>query len=152
MEGAVGEFAAQHFAQAAHAALAQRIFRLHHQAASAHAQQHAVAPAIEGQGRLFQHIFGGGRAGGQEAGAHPFQQVVRGDVVGADDEHAAATAGPDPVLGHAHRHGGRSAGRVDLGVGTADAEQFGKLRVTHGENAEEETAIEFVALCGRFAG
>jgi len=33
----------------------------------------------------------------------------------------------------------------DLGVGTADAEQLRKLRVTHGKNTEEETAIELIA-------
>ena len=152
MERAVGELAAQHFAQSAHAPLAQRIFRLHHQAARPHAEQHTVAPAIKGQGRLLQHIFSGGRAGSQEAGAHPFQQVVGSDIVGANDQHAAAAAGPDPVLGHAHCHGGRGAGGVDLGVGTADAEQLRKLRVTHRENAEEETAIELVALAAGTLG
>jgi len=45
-----------------------------------------------------------------------------------------------------------AAGRVDLGVGTADAEQFGKLRVTHGKDTEEETAIELVAAAAGSLG
>ena len=52
MEGAVGERAAQHFAKSTHAAFAQRILRLHHQAARPHTQEHAIAPTIEGQGCL----------------------------------------------------------------------------------------------------
>jgi len=49
MEGAVGERAAQHFAKSTHAAFAQRILRLHHQAARPHTQEHAIAPTIEGR-------------------------------------------------------------------------------------------------------
>ena len=63
-----------------------------------------------------------------------------------DDDHAAAAPGADPVLGQAHRLGGARAGRVHLGVGPAGADVLGELRVAHGEDAEEEAAIEDEAV------
>jgi len=144
---AVGELGAEHLDEAPHATLANRVLGLHHQATRAHAHQHAVAPAIEGQRRAFDDVLGAGRARGHEARAHPLDQVVRGQLIGADDEHAPAAPHADPVLRHAEGHRGRGARRVDLGVRPANAEHLGKLGVSHGQHLEDEPAIELeVAL------
>jgi hypothetical protein len=47
------------------------------------------------------------------------------------DDHAAAAAGADPVLGQARRPGRRRARGVDLRVRAARADQLGELRVAH---------------------
>ena len=95
-----------------------------------------------GSGGLLDHFVGGGRAAGQEAGADPLEQMVGGDVVGRDDDHAAAAPGADPVLGQRHGLGGARAGRVDLRVRPAGADEFGELRVAHRQDAEQEAAVE----------
>ena len=76
---------------------------LHHQRRGAHPHDHAVPPAVEGNRGFLDDVVGRGGAAGQEAGAEPFDQVVRSDVVGRDDDHAAAAAGADPVLRDATR-------------------------------------------------
>ncbi len=144
MERAVRHLGAQHLDDAAHAALPDRVLRLDDHRAGAHAHQHAVATTVERQRRILDLAVGGSRAGAEEARAHPLHQVVRGQVVGADDDHAAATAHANPVFRDAHRDGGRRAGRVDLRVGAANAEHLGELRVPHGQHLEDEAAIELV--------
>lgn len=76
----------------------------------------------------------------------PGQQRVRGGVVRRDHHDAPAPPGPDPVLGHAQRLRGARAGRVHLRVGAAGADQFGELRVPHGQGAEQEAAVEGIRL------
>ena len=58
---------------------------------------------------------------------------------------------PARIQSSATRHGLRRAraGRIDLRVRTARADQFGELRVPHREHAEQETAVERVRLLGR---
>ena len=55
-------------------------------------------------------------------------------------------AGVDPVLRQPHRLCGGRAGRVDLGVGTASTDQFGELRMPHGQGSEQEPALEHIWL------
>ena len=77
------------------------------------------------------------------------QQLVGGDVVGGDDHHAAAAAGADPVLGERDGLGGAGAGRVDLRVRPAGADELGELRVAHRQHAEQEAAVELVGVAAR---
>jgi hypothetical protein len=93
--------AAQQLDDAAHAALAHRVLALDHQRTGAHAQDRAVAAAVEGQRGLFHLVVGGRGARGQEARADPAHQVLAGHVVGAEHDHAAAAAVADPVFGQA---------------------------------------------------
>ena len=51
----------------------------------AHAEDHPVPATVERQRRVLDVLVGRGRAGREEAGAHPLQQRVGGDVVGGDD-------------------------------------------------------------------
>ncbi len=145
VEGAVGRRAAQQPAGAAHAAGRKPAGILDHQADRPHAGDHAVAPAIEGQGGAFQLRLGGHRTGGQQPADQPRRQGGVGDVVGADHQHPPAAAAADPVLGHADAERGRGAGRVELDVGAAGADQLGQLGMAHGQGAEDELAIETVA-------
>ena len=68
------------------------------------------AAAVERQRGLLDLVVGGGRACREEASADPAHQVLAGHIVGADDDHAAATTGADPILGQ--RHALRGAGAV----------------------------------------
>ena len=52
----------------------------------------------------------------------------------------------DPVLRHREGLGGAGARRVQLGVRAAGADDLRELRVTHGEDPEQETAIEHVRV------
>ncbi len=98
MECAVGRHRAQHFADGLDSALTRGLGTLDDKCRRAHAHDQAVPPAIEGSGGLFDYFVGGGRSAGQEAGAKPADQVIGGDIVGRDDDHAAAASGADPVL------------------------------------------------------
>ena len=82
----------------------------------------------------------------RKPGAQPFDQMVGGDVVGRDDDYAAATPGTNPVLRQRHRLGGARAGGVDLRVGTARADEFGELRMSHGQDSEQEPPVEDIRL------
>ena len=146
VEGAVVGLAAQQLDDAAHAAFTHCVFTFDDQGARAHAQQGAMAAAVEGQGSLFHLVVGRSRAGRQEAGAHPFHQVIAGHIVRAHHDHTAAAAAADPVLSDGDALRGAGAGRVDLGVGAARADVFGELAVAHGQDAEDEAAIEDVWL------
>ena len=144
MEGAVGAHRAEHLADWCDAALTRRFRGFDDQGRGAHADQHAVTAPVERQSRLLDDRVGGRGTGSKEARGHPFEHDVRGDVVGSDDHHAAAAPGANPVLGHPHGLGCAGAGRVDLRVGPACADQLGKLRMAHRQRPEEETPIEHV--------
>ncbi len=146
VEGAVGGLAAQQLDDAAHAALAHGVLALDHQGAGAHAQDRAVAAAVEGQRGLVHPVVGGRGAQGQEARADPLHQVVAGHVVAAQHDHPAAAAVADPVLGQGHALGRAGAGCVDVGVRAARADVLGELAVAHGQDAEDEAAVEVVGL------
>ena len=146
VEGAVARFAAQQLDDAAHAALADGVLALNDESAGAHAHDRAVAAPVEGQGGFGHLVLGGGRADGQEARANPLHQAVAGDVIAANDDHAAAPAAADPVFSDRDRLGGAGAGGVDLGIGAARAHVLGELAVAHRQDAEEEAAVEDVRL------
>ena len=146
VERAVGRHRAQHFADGLNSAFARGFRALHHQGRGAHADNHAVPAAVEGNGGLFHHLVGGCRSAGQKAGADPLHQMVGSDVVRRDDDHAAAAPGADPVLRQCHGLRGARAGGVDLRVGTAGADEFGKLRMSHGQNSEQEAPVEDIRL------
>ena len=146
VEGAVARLAAQQLNDAAHAALAHGVLAFHDEGARAHAHDRAVAALVEGQGGLGHLVFRRRRAHGQEARADPLQEVVAGHVVRADDDHAAAPAAADPVLGNGDALGRAGAGGVDLRVGAARADVLGELAVAHGQDAEQEAAVERVRL------
>src|SRR5579871_1493345 len=146
VEGAVRRDRAQHFADRLQAAFAHRFGTLDHQTSGAHADDHAVTASVEGDGGCFDILVRCSRAAGQETGAEPWNKVVGGDIVGGDYHHAAATAGPDPIFCQAHGLRGAGAGSVDGGVRPTGSNEFGKLRVAHGEHAEQESAIKNVAL------
>ena len=146
MKSAVAALAAQQFDDAAHPAFAHGVLTFDHQGAGAHAQQGAVAALVEGQGGQVDAVVGGGGAGGQKARAHPLDQVVAGDVVGPDHDHAAAAARADPVFGDGDGLGRAGAGGVHLRIGAAGADVLGELAVAHGQDAEEEAAVEEIRL------
>ena len=142
VEGAVGDGRAEHLADRRDPAFARRVGALDDQRRGAHPEQHSVATLIEGQGGLLDDLVSRGCAGGQEPGADPRQQLVRGRVVGRDDDRPPAASHADPVLGDRDGLGRACAGRVDLRVRPARADQLGELGVTHREDAEEEAAVE----------
>ena len=144
MVGTVAAFTAEQFDDATHPPLTHRILALKHHGAGPHAQNRAVAAPVEGNGRLCYLVIGSGCTQGQKAGPHPLQQIVAGHVVGRDHDDAAAATAANPVFGNGHRLGRAGTGGVDLGVGSAGADVFGKLAVAHGQNAEKKAAVENV--------
>ena len=150
VEGAVGGFAAQHFDDAAHAALAHGVFALDHKRTRPHAQQRAVAAAVKGQRRFLHLVVGGGGAGCEEARTDPAHQVFAGHIVCAEHDHTAAAAIADPVLGqrHALRCGG--AGSVDMRVRPACTDVLSELAVAHGQDAEDKAAVKLIGRADQF--
>ena len=127
VEGAVGDLGRKHFANGAHAAFAGCVFAFHHQSGGAHPHNHAVAPAVKRQSGQAQVAFHRCRPRGHQARADPARQAAAGHVVAGDDHHAPGAPGADPSLGDPHRLRGRGAGRVDVRVGAACPDVFGKL-------------------------
>ena len=127
----------------ADAALPCRFGGLDHESRCARSDDHPVPAAVERQGGVLDHVVGRGRAAGQEAGAGPGQQRVRGDVVSGDDDHPPAAAGiliqssathsACAVLAHA---------AFSCVFGPARADQLGELRVAHRQRPEQEAAVE----------
>ncbi len=146
VEGAVGRDRPEHLADGVDAAVARGRGRLDHQRRGAHAEDHPVASLVERQRRLLHDLVGGRGTRGQEPGADPPEQVIRGGVVGRDDHDTTAPAGPDPVLGQGDRLGGAGTGGIHLGVGAACPHQLGELRVAHRQDAEQEPAVEGVGV------
>ena len=150
VKGAVIRLAAEQFDDAAHPALANGVLALDDQGAGTHAHDGAVASPVERQCGLGHLVSGGRRANGQEARADPLHQVFAGHVVGADDDHATATAAADPVFGDGNALGRAGAGGVDLGVGATSADVLGELAMTHGQNTKEEAPVEEIRLMFQF--
>ena len=146
MEGAVAGDGREEAADRGDPALAGGLGALDDERRGAHADHHAVTAAVERKGRVLHLLVERGGARGDEPGADPLHHVVGRGVVGRDDQDAAAAAGADPVLGEARGKPHRAAGRVDLRVRAARADQLGELRVPHREDPEEEAAIEGVVL------
>ena len=143
---AIGGHRAQNFADGLDAPFAGGLRAFHHQASGAHADDHAVAAAVEGKGGFFDHFVGGRCSTRQEAGAHPSEQIVGSDVVGCDHDHAAATPRMDPVLGQRHALCGARAGSIDAGVRTTRADEFSELRMSHRQDTEQEATVENIRL------
>ena len=146
MEGAVGRDPCQHLCDGADAPLLGGLGHLYDDGRGPHPDDHPMAPAVERQCRLFHVSVGGGRARGEEAGADPAEEVVRCRIVGGHDDHTAATPGPDPVFRHRDCLCCAGARRVDLGIRAAGADELSELGVPHGQDAEQETAIEGVRV------
>ena len=146
MKGAVGETRGEHLAQRGDPALAGGRRALHHEGGRAHAHDHPVATAVEGQGRVFDVLVGGGGARGEETRTEPLHEGVGAGLVAGDHDHPAAAARADPVLGHAHRLGRARAGGVDLGIGSPRPDVLGELRVAHGQDTEKEAPVEEEAI------
>ena len=146
VEGAVRRDRAQHFADGLDSAFARGLGALDDKACGAHAHDQAVPATVKGSGGFFHYFVSGGRAAGQEARAKPFDGMIGGDVVGRDHDHATAASGTDPVFGQRDCLRGAGAGGVDLRVGTARADEFGKLRMSHRQGSEQEAAVEDVGL------
>ena len=127
VECTVGDLAGHQLADAPHATLAHGVLGLDHDGCRAHADDHAVAAAIKGQGGLVQALLGGGCAGGEHARADPLHQVVAGHIIAGNDDNAPAAPSADPVLGDGHGVGCRRTRSVDVGVGAARANVLGKL-------------------------
>ncbi len=144
VEGTVRGHDTEHFTDRRNAPLPGGGSGLHDHGRGTHADQHAVTAPVERERRLLDDCVGGRRPGGEEARSHPLEHVVRRDIVGSDDHDTAATPGADPVLGDRHRLCRARAGCVQLGVWAARADQLGELRVTHGQDAEQEPAVELV--------
>src|SRR5579864_6985505 len=144
VECAVGGDGGEYLANRLNAALTRALGTFNDECGGAHADDQSVAAAVEGNGGLGNNFVRGGSSAGEEAGAHPVDQMVGGDVVGGDDDHAAATAGADPVLRQRNRLRGGRAGRVELRIWTPGPDEFGELRMPHRQGAQQETALEDV--------
>ncbi len=142
VESAVARLCSQHFADGPYSAFARGVGALHHHGRGTHANNHAVPPAVERNGGVCDHFVGGCRSAGQEPRTHPIDQIVGSDVVGRDYDDPLAAAGVNPVLGQRNTLGGACAGSVDLCVGTASADEFGELRMSHGQDSKQEATIE----------
>src|SRR5579862_2004794 len=70
--------------------------------------------------------------------------MIGGDVVGRDRDNPAASPGVNPVLCQRYRLSSARTSRVDLSVRAAGADEFGELRMSHGQDSEQKTAIEDV--------
>ena len=97
-------------------------------------------------GRAASSTFSSSAAAPEATNPAPIHSIMWSErgVVGRDDQDATAAACADPVLGEAHGKTHRAAGRVDLSVRAARADELGELRVPHREDPEEEAAIEGV--------
>ena len=107
-----------------------------------HSGDHAVSPAVERGRRIFRVLVRSGSAGRQEAGADPFHQVLRRDVVGGHDDDALAAALANPVFCECHCLRATGARAVNLRIGAARTDLFGELGVAHRQDAEQELAVE----------
>ena len=148
VERAVGGDGAQYLTDRLDAALARCGGTLDDEGGCAHPDDHPVPALVERHGCRGDVVVGGGRAGGEEAGADPTEQVIARHVVGGDDHDAPAPAGADPVLGQGDGLGRARACRVHLGVRAAGTDEIGELGVPHREHAEQEATIEEVGVCG----
>ena len=146
MVRAVGNHRSQDLADRTDAAFARGFQAFEHDGRCSHADDQAMAPAIERSGRFFDDFVCRGGAGSEEAGTEPSHQVVRGDVVRGNDDHPAAAAGADPVAGERDRLRAAGACAVGRRVRAARADVFGKLRMAHGEHSEQEPAVEMVCV------
>ncbi len=146
VERAVGGFAAQQLDDAAYPALAGGVLALDDERTRAHAEQRAVATAVERQRGFIDLVVGGRGACRQEAGADPTHQVLAGHIVGANHDHAAAAPVANPVLRQRHSLGSAGAGGVDVRVGAARADVLGELAVSHRQDAEDEAAVKLVGM------
>ena len=70
--------------------------------------------------------------------------MVGSDVIGGENDHAAATASVDPVLRQGNGLRGGRAGRVELRIWTPGPDEFGELRMPHRQGAQQEAALEDV--------
>ena len=142
VESAVARHGGQHFADGLYSSFTRGVGAFHYQSGGAHTDDHSVPAAVEGNSGICDHFVGGCRTTGQEASAHPIDQMVGCHVVGGNDDYPLAPPDVNPVLRQRHRLRVARAGRVDLSVGTAGADEFGKLRMSHGQDAEQEAPVE----------
>ena len=101
---------------------------------------------VEGQGSLLHAIVCGSRTQRQEPGPDPLQQRFPSDVVASYDDDSPAATGTDPVLGDGHSLGRGSTGSIDVGIGSPGTDVFGKLAMTHSQDAEDESPVKLVGL------
>ena len=146
VEGGVRRGGAQDLRDGLDAALGCGVGGLDHERGCAHADDHAVAAAVERRGRVFDFRVSRRGSRGQEPGPDPRQQDLGGHVVCGDDDHAARAPRADPVFGHGQGLGSGCASGVDLGVRPPRADQFGELGVPHGQAPENEPPVEFEGL------
>ncbi len=146
VEGTVGRCGRQDLTDRAQSSLAGSVGAFDDRGSCPHADDHAVAAAVERERRFLHDVVDRSGAGGQESGTDPGQQGVAGDVVGGHDDHAVAAAQSNPVLGDRKRLGRAGARRVDLRVRPAGTDVLGELRVTHRQRLEEEPPVVFVLL------
>src|SRR5207249_1831908 len=102
VEGTVGRSGAQYFADRLHSAFAGRVCAFDHKARSAHSHDQAVPTTVKGSSSFFDHLVCGGRTARQKSSTEPFNQMVRSNIVGRNNDYAAAPSGVDPVLRKRH--------------------------------------------------
>src|SRR5208283_3730474 len=101
---------------------------------------------VERNRGLFHHFVGGRRSAGQKAWAKPPDHIVGGNIVSRDNDHATAPSGTDPVFYQPYGLCGSCASCVDLRVGTAGANEFGELRMSHRQDSEQEAPVEDIGI------
>src|SRR5437899_11604593 len=102
VEGTVGRSGAQYFADRLHSAFAGRVCTFDYQARSSHTDDQAMPAAVKGGGSFFNQLVRGGRTARQESSAKPFDQTILSNIVGRNNDYAAAPSGVDPVLRKRH--------------------------------------------------
>ena len=141
VESAVGSDRCEHLADRLQAALDRSVGSFDDEGRCTHPDDHSVPALVERGGDLASHVLNRRGTGSQEAGADPGQQNVAAHVVRRHDDHPAAAARANPVLGHRHGLRRTGAGGVDLGVRPPCADEFGELRMPHRQAAEDEAAV-----------
>ena len=144
MKGAVADIGTEDFGLAVQPPLGQGVGPFHDHRHRTAAKDGAVALGVKGFGRIGHHGIDGGRPQGQKPRGHPGALGLRRGRLPADDDHPVATAGSDPVLGHAHGLGGGGAGPAHLHIGAFGADELGKMGRPQGCEVKEQGPVELV--------
>ena len=140
--GGIGRGGTEEFSNGLHATLLRLGVTLDHERSRTHAQNHAVAASVKGQGGLLDDVVRCCGSRGCETTGDPLPEVVAGDVVAADDDHTVHSVGVQPILRHAEGSGRRCACQVERGVRAAYAGVLRKLGMAHAEGLEEVAAVK----------
>ena len=148
VEGRVDESGSQQFSNRGDSTLLRGLGCLEDESDGAHANDHAVATSIKGEGCLGDFLGCGRCTRCQEACTDPLHEVVRRRVVCAKNDDPFAASESNPVLCQRDALSRGCAGCIHLGVGSSCTDELSELRMTHGQNLEEKASIKVSFLSG----